>query len=119
MLRHKKEMTEEKRPNMRGGDGEVTLSAVFSKGDYDSATRLFSRITLPVGASIGYHIHENEEEFFYFLSGKAEFNDNGTVVDVHAGDATVTRSGQGHAVRNNGDVPLELMAVIALVDTAN
>ena len=115
MLKHAADMPVENREHMRGGEGTVRLTAAFEKEEYSSPLRLFSRITLPAGASIGYHVHENEEEFFYFLSGEGEMDDNGTRVPVCAGDATVTRSGQGHALFNTGKEPLELVAVIALV----
>jgi mannose-6-phosphate isomerase-like protein (cupin superfamily) len=106
------DLPQEQRPNMRGGDGAVLLSPAFASGDYAAPLRLFSRITLPAGASIGYHVHEQEEEFFYFLSGTGIMDDNGTPVAVKAGDSTVTRSGEGHALRNTGEDPLELLAVI-------
>ena len=106
------ELPQEQRPNMRGGDGTVLLSPAFTAGDYAAPLRLFSRITLPAGASIGYHVHEQEEEFFYFLSGTGILDDNGTPVAVKGGDSTVTRSGEGHALRNTGNEPLELLAVI-------
>lgn len=114
MVKHAADMPVEHRPNMRQGEGTVTLTAAFEKGEYDSRTRLFSRITLPVGASIGYHIHEDEEEFFYFLSGEGELNDNGIPKAVKGGDASVTHNGEGHSLRNTGTQPLELLAVIAL-----
>lgn len=112
MFKSYQNMPNELRENMRGGEGIISLQSIFQKGDYDSSTRLFSLITVPVGGSIGFHQHNGEEEFFYFLSGHGEFDDNGTSVSVSAGDATVTRSGEGHALRNTGDIPLELVAVI-------
>ncbi len=112
MLRHAADMPREQRTHMRQGDGTVTLTAALSPEDYQAPVRLFSRITLPVGASIGRHVHEDEEEFFYFLSGEGSFDDNGVTIPVKAGDATVTRSGEAHALRNTGAGPLELVAVI-------
>lgn len=112
MVKQAGDMPDEFRPHMRDGDGTVQLTAVFSPDEYHSNTRLISRITLPVGASIGYHVHEQEEEFFYVLSGEALFNDNGRTVRLRAGDATVTRGGEGHAVQNDGAVPFEMLAVI-------
>ena len=114
MLKRASDMPVEQRVHMRDGDGTVTLTAAFEKGEYAAPLRLFSRIALPAGASIGYHIHENEEEFFYVLSGCGEMDDNGVPVPLKAGDATVTRSGEGHALRNTGVEPLEVLAVIAL-----
>lgn len=112
MIRYADQMKQEKREHMRDGDGTVTLTPAFEAEDIHSKTRLFSRITLPVGASIGFHTHDNEEEFYYFLSGMGEFNDNGELHTIQAGDATVTGCGKGHAVRNTGNVPLEMLAVI-------
>lgn len=39
-------------------------------------------------------------------------DDNGTPAAIAAGDATVTRDGEGHGVVNTGSGPLELLAVI-------
>lgn len=115
MLKRAQDMPMEQRPHMREGTGTVTLTAAFEKGDYAAPLRLFSQLTLPVGASIGYHVHENEEEFYYILSGSGEMDDNGTPVTLQPGDATVTHSGEGHALRNTGTQPLEVLAVIVRV----
>lgn len=116
MIRYSNTMVPEKREHMRGGEGTATVTPALIAGDYQSDLRLYSRITLPVGASIGYHVHQGEEELFYILAGTAEFNDNGAVQTIRAGDATATCSGQGHSIRNNGDTPVEIFAVIAKVN---
>lgn len=113
MVRKFQSLPAEQRERMRGGDGVVTLTPALQAGDYAAKLRLFSRITLPVGGSIGAHVHEGEEEFFYILAGAGELDDNGTATPVAPGDATVTRSGERHAIRNTGDTPLELLAIIA------
>lgn len=97
---------------MRGGDGTVTLTPGCRPALRRGAAPVF-RITLPAGASIGTHVHQDEEEFFYILTGTGEFDDNGTAVAVGPGDSTVTRSGECHSIRNTGDTPLELLAIIA------
>lgn len=112
MVHHPADMPVEKRPHMRGGEGIIALQAAFSPRDHASPVRLFSRITIPAGGSIGYHIHEQEAEFFYVLSGEGMMDDNGTPAAIAAGDATVTRDGEGHGVVNTGSGPLELPAVI-------
>ena len=116
MIRYADQMTSEERANMRGGDGTVIMTPAFHAGDYQSEFRVFARMTIPVGASVGYHEHHKEEELYYFLSGTAEYNDNGEIHTVNAGDATVTRSGQGHAVRNIGNSSVEILAVISKVN---
>ena len=112
MVRHSAEIPLEERPHMRGGEGIIRLQAAFSSEECILPVRLFSRITIPAGGSIGYHIHEQEAEYFYVLSGEGIMDDNGTPVAVSAGDATVTRDQEGHGVVNTGTCPLELLAVI-------
>jgi mannose-6-phosphate isomerase-like protein (cupin superfamily) len=51
-------------------------------------------------------------ESFYIVSGTAEISDNGEPATVSAGDSILTRSGEGHAVKNTGSVPLEMIALI-------
>jgi mannose-6-phosphate isomerase-like protein (cupin superfamily) len=74
--------------------------------------RVFEHTTIQPGCSIGYHVHTNESETYYILSGMAEFNDNGMSDTVQTGDVTFTPSGQGHGIKNIGKEPLELVALI-------
>ena len=78
-----------------------------------ASCRLFSRIELPAGASIGLHRHEGEAEMFYVPSGHPTLTDDGAEYTAQPGDCIVTRSGHSHAVRNNGGEPVELLACIA------
>ena len=102
----------ETRANMRGGDGEAVVTTLLPTAEMNGKGRMFSRITLPPGASIGEHTHENDAETYYFLRGKAEYSDNGHIVTVGAGDVTHVPAGQHHGVRNVGDEPVELVALI-------
>jgi mannose-6-phosphate isomerase-like protein (cupin superfamily) len=113
MIIKSREMEVELRKQMRGGDGTVKIIHI-SKTQLPAKTRLFARITLEKGCSIGFHQHVNETEMFYFLKGKGKVDDNGDIHYVEAGDAVFTGSGKGHSVENCGDEPLELMAVIVL-----
>ena len=62
MLRRREEMVKEIRENMRGGNGKVEILHIFKKEELTGRTRLFARLKLESGCSIGYHSHENEEE---------------------------------------------------------
>ena len=110
MLFHQDTHTTEYREHMRGGSGTAELTALAR--EIPKNLRLFTMIRLAPGASIGYHVHENETELFYFLSGAGTVNDNGERVKVSAGDTMSTPSGFGHAVENDGDEDLTLLAVI-------
>ena len=46
------------------------------------------------------------------MSGNGEYNDNGTIVPIEAGDVTFNPKGTGHAIHNPNDEPLEIIALI-------
>lgn len=110
MIIRNNEATADARINMRDGAGTVTLHHYL--GEKKPANcRLFSRISLPAGASIGEHVHEKECELFYFL-GEGTVLDDGKEIPIHAGDVMVTDDGHSHSVINSGNQTLELIAVI-------
>jgi len=51
-------MEREVRDRMRGGAGSVEILHVFRQDELGGAARLFARLRLPPGASIGHHVHE-------------------------------------------------------------
>jgi mannose-6-phosphate isomerase-like protein (cupin superfamily) len=105
-------MEREVRERMRGGTGAVEIRHVFRAEELGGAARLFARLTLPPGASIGHHVHEAEEEVFYVLAGRGVVTEDGVASAVGPGDAVLTGGGGGHALENRGPEPLELIAVI-------
>jgi mannose-6-phosphate isomerase-like protein (cupin superfamily) len=111
-LRSGHEMEVELREKMRGGEGVVRIKNLFQPGDLKGKTRLVAEITIPVGGSIGFHQHDQEEEIFYFLSGRGRVKDQDEWKEVNVGDALVTGGAKGHAVENTGNEPLVMMAVI-------
>ena len=101
------------REHMRDGDGTVQLTnLITSPEEMNEKGRLFSKITLQPGTSIGYHMHENDTELFYFICGTGEYNDNGELKTVHAGDVAICPAGTSHGIANKGEEVLELIAVI-------
>lgn len=112
MITRKEEMTISVKERMREGSGSAKLTALTTA--LPNHTRLFSTITLEPGSSIGYHVHENETELFYFVSGKARVRDDENTYELSAGDSMSTGSGHGHAVESIGDEPLVMVACIVL-----
>lgn len=103
----------EYRENMRGGDGTVLLTnLITSPAELAGKGRLFSKITIEPGCSIGYHEHTGDRELYYIISGTAEYNDNGEIRTVHAGDVTLCPAHSGHGIANRGSETVELIAVI-------
>ncbi len=107
----------EVKTRMRGGEGEVHMDHFWrggEGGELRSANRLFAKLTLEPGASIGFHRHENEEEVFVVIRGEAEMDDDGEIVKLGPGDTICTGNGAGHSVKSIGSCPLEMLAVINL-----
>jgi mannose-6-phosphate isomerase-like protein (cupin superfamily) len=95
------------------GDGSITVRSILnSPEEMYNKGRVFAHTTLQPGCSIGFHVHNGESETYYILRGKGEFNDNGVMKPVTSGDVTYTPSEQGHGLKNIGDEPLELIALI-------
>lgn len=105
--------TTEVREKMRGGEGKVKIEKFWEPGsELKSKTRLFAKLTIEPGSSIGFHHHDNEEEIFLILKGEAEADDNGKTYCLKAGDSILTGNGAGHSIKAVGNENLEVLAVI-------
>ena len=114
MIRQKSEMEKEVRERMRDGKGTVEILHIFSQKELKGKVRLFARLRLQKNCSIGYHLHDREEEIFYILSGTGRVTEGDTTSIVGPGDAVLTGAGGGHAIENAGEEPLDLLATILL-----
>lgn len=112
MIRKASEMAVEVRARMRGGDGAVTVKHYFKPEEMTAKSRLCAHLTVPPGASIGLHAHEREDEVYIVLQGSGIVEEGAEPRRVSAGDAVLTGNGASHAIRNDGIVPLEMVAVI-------
>lgn len=112
MVKRKGSYAPERIERMREGDGTVLVERLLTPEELYEKGRLYAILTLHPGASIGYHIHENEMESFYIVSGKAEYLDGNETVTLHPGDTALNKSGDGHSVRSIGDTDLVLVAQI-------
>ena len=98
--------------NLRGGSGEARIFAsplISSCGPLTFA----SRIELALGASIGLHRHEDDEEVYAVVSVEGLYIYDGGECPAHAGDIFTTKKGMSHALKNCGGVPLIFFAVVA------
>ncbi|MCR5338602.1 MAG: cupin domain-containing protein [Lachnospiraceae bacterium] len=113
MIRKKDECKVEYREKMRDGDGTVVITNFIAGPEelYEKG-RLFSRITLNPGCSIGYHVHETDSELFFIESGTAVYSDNGEEVTVTPGDVCICPKGTGHSIANKTDEVVEFIALI-------
>ena len=110
MITYQHQQDHSVREFMRGGKKQVEMTKLSAQ--LPGNMRLFNVLTLVPGASIGYHVHENETELFYFLEGNGRVRDDNQYHDISAGDAMATFSGHGHGVENTGDTNLVILAAI-------
>ncbi len=96
-----------------GGKGTAHLYHILNKDQLGGIGRLYARVVLDPGVSVGWHKHSGETEPYYILSGEGTFIDNdGSRNTVHAGDICTIENNQFHSIENNSDKPLEFMALI-------
>ena len=68
---------------------------------------------LPPGAMLPWHVHSEDEEAYFFISGQGAYLDNEKKEHaVKSGDAAFCLKGEGHGLKNTGAVPLLFCAVI-------
>ncbi len=113
MLRRKEELVDTTESN---ANGEVKLF-LSNLADFDVKNpkfRTFALAKLKPGEEVEFHIHENECEFYYIISGEGLYNDNGKEYNIAPGTVAFTPSGSGHGIKNTGSEMLEFIALIIL-----
>ena len=112
MIRRANEVRDRIVENAQGGENRVTFYDWLLPEEAKGHGRVFSKLVIPPGASIGYHEHEGEFEAYYVLSGEATVNDNGSEQILRAGDMHLCPDGSGHGTVNKGTEDLVLLALI-------
>lgn len=113
MVRKSDKKTVVKAEHKFGADGYITVRNIIENDkELNGKGRVFAHTTVAPHSGIGFHVHKGDTEIYYVLSGKAEYNDNGTMTTIEAGDVTFCPSGTGHGIANTSDEPLEIIALI-------
>ena len=112
MIKRKAEIEGKVVSNLRGGTGDVTMFNFLTEQEARGAGRLFAKLVIKPGDSVGLHKHEGDMEAYYILRGKGLLSDNGVEVTLEPGDCNVCQDGQSHSVKNIGEEPLEFIAII-------
>ena len=98
--------------------GKRYMYHIVSKEELNGHGRLYARVVMPAGSSVGWHKHEHDTEPYYILKGEADFyegdSENGERIKTHvtAGDVCLINVGQWHAIENNSGEEMEYMALI-------
>lgn len=113
MIRKCDEKNYDRKPAPFNGVGEICVRSLLNGPDEMSQKgRVFGHTTVYPGSEIGYHVHNGDSETYYILSGKARYNDNGTIVELGAGDVAYCAPGEGHGLACIGKEPVEMIALI-------
>ncbi len=113
MIRKCEEKSYTRKPAPFQGTGEILVRDLLNcPEEFYNNGRVFGHTTVFPGSTIGYHVHKGEAEAYYILSGKASYNDNGTIVEIGAGDVTLCPDGEGHGITCIGTEPVEMIALI-------
>ncbi len=112
MIRKQSEMAVETRENMRGGKGSISFRHFFKADEFRADARLCTTMTVPPGSSVGSHCHETEDEVYIVTSGSGILDDGQSRTRIGVGDAILTGNGESHAVENDGDEDLVIIAMI-------
>lgn len=112
MVRHENERSVDVK-KMFGAEGQAKMVRILESPDeMFGKGRIFNHVWLEKDCGIGWHVHHGDGETYYILRGEGEYNDNGTVVTVRAGDVTFVDDGEGHALVNRRDEALEAIALV-------
>lgn len=102
----------EKVEHAAGGKGYILKRKLLSATELKDKVGMFAETTLKPGCSLGYHVHSDNAEAYYILSGEGEYDDNGEIRTVKPGDVTYTSDGKGHSLENKSQNDLVFIALI-------
>ena len=114
----------ERRESFKDGKGGGFSRFLLPMGERlpGSHFRMIAENTLDVGSEIGFHAHPDDDELFVIIEGKGLYREagkddkndkDGKELEVGAGDMLFLQKGGSHGLKNTGETPLRLIAVIA------
>ena len=77
----------------------------------DGSVQMINWAQLPVGSSFRRHYHEDMEETFVVVTGRAEMRVENDTLEVSTGDTVVVSPGEIHEMKNVGDIPVEYIVI--------
>ena len=111
MIKTKEEIKVTTEENVKG-EVKMYLNHLNNFEGWNEKNRMFALVELKAGEEVEFHMHENEFESYYILSGKALYTDHDETFEVEEGAVTFTPSGKGHGIKNIGDEMLKFIALI-------
>lgn len=103
---------------LAAGEGKMlsivgeTITLKFTGGDTAGAFSLFEGLTPPHGGPPP-HLHRWEDETFFVLDGKLEFNVGGQAIEAGPGDSVFCPKDVPHCFRNIGDTAARTLTIVS------
>lgn len=98
-------------PNLHGGKGTVSYARKIGPSFFRTNWAYVDHLLVPPGASVGKHLHNGVEEFYYVMDGNGEITLNEETAQVKAGEAIPLRAREAHGLANKGSGPLEVIII--------
>ncbi len=111
MIHYKKDMRKFSEANPAGGSGMMNAISLFSSEDLDGKTGMFATVALEPHSVVGEHLHTNESEVYYILSGEGVLIEDGVRYPISTGDAELCLKGHSHGLENPTDEPVVFLAL--------
>lgn len=96
---------------MNGGKGTVSYARKIGPSFFRTNWAYVDHLLVPPGASVGKHLHNGVEEFYYVMNGSGEITVNNETAPVKAGEAIPITARDAHGLANNGSEPLEVIII--------
>lgn len=112
MVKKKSDLKINEIEGLKGGIGRLKMIEILTAAELKDEGKLFSRVILEKGSSIGFHKHENDFEVYYILKGNGKVQETNGAYLVDEGDVVYTSHGEEHSLINIGENELEMIAVI-------
>ena len=103
--------------NRFGGNGDVIIEHYIDEKLLNDCVVMYAKVILKPGCSLGYHAHNGNSETIVVLQGTADYNDNGTLMTLHAGDKVHCPSGESHSIGNHADAKEDLLLQALVIKT--
>jgi mannose-6-phosphate isomerase-like protein (cupin superfamily) len=82
---------------------------VLLGGEQTGGKHMCGILVTPPGVGPPPHVHENDDEWFVVIEGRAEFFVNGVWTEAGPGQCAYLPKGTPHTFRNIGDTPLRMV----------
>ncbi|MFA9398671.1 MAG: cupin domain-containing protein [Clostridiaceae bacterium] len=111
MIKKKNELKSESKC-IREGKGQAKLEHIIEGEEFCGKGRLFAKMTIAPGNSVGYHKHVGDCEAYYILEGEGVLVENGEEKVIKKGEVTYCKEGDSHSIENASDKDLVFIALV-------